>query len=385
MDPRDLLLAVFLSVAFQIELWLRIWTPLDEAEPGPTGSGRLLAAGIGLALTMSVAWRQRYPLIGLGLALPILVVTGPGGIDGTPALSVTLIVVLFSVGRCTRDSSALIGAAGVGGMIAVAVIRDPDARLDLGDFLQPVLILGGAWLAGLALRIRHDRERALEQRAADLEVERDARAVAAIADERARIAREVHDIVAHSIGVIVLQARGGRASLAADPAATRGALDAIETTGVQAINEMHRLVTVLRVDDDPASLVPPPGLRDLDQLLARIRDAGLPVELVVEGTPVDLAPGVDLSAYRIVQEALTNALRHAGASGARVRIGYGERELKIEISDGGGRPAAIGTEGLGLVGMRERAALVGGRLEAEPRSGGGFVVRARLPTEQSSP
>jgi signal transduction histidine kinase len=273
-----------------------------------------------------------------------------------------------------------VGAVGVGCLLTIAILRDPDARFDLGDLVLPILVVGGAWLAGLALRIRHDREQALEKRAAALERDRDALALAAVADERVRIGRELHDGVAHAIGVIVVQARGGRASLSTDPAATREALDAIETTGVQALNEMHRLVEIIRSDDERASLSPPPGLRDLDRLVDQVREAGLPVDFAVEGTPTDVAPGVDLSAYRIVQEALTNALRHAGTATARVRITYAAADLGLEITDTGAPASATDQrDGLGLVGMRERAALVGGSLDAEPVAGGGFVVRARLP------
>jgi signal transduction histidine kinase len=304
---------------------------------------------------------------------------GSGGLDGTPALTVTLMVVLFSVGSGTRDSGALVGAVGVGCLLTIAILRDPDARFDLGDLVLPILVVGGAWLAGLALRIRHDREQALEKRAAALERDRDALALAAVADERVRIGRELHDVVAHAIGVIVVQARGGRASLSTDPAATREALDAIETTGVQALNEMHRLVEIIRSDDERASLSPPPGLRDLDRLVDQVREAGLPVDFAVEGTPTDVAPGVDLSAYRIVQEALTNALKYAGPARAWVTVRWRDRELELEIANDGSSEAGGDGRGHGLAGLRERVALVGGSIESGPRAGGGFVVTARLP------
>lgn len=373
-------LAVVLSIAYQIELWRPIWVPLDATEDSLTEEGRWIAAGLGFALTASISVRRRYPLLGLLLAFPALVSSFPGGIDGTPALTLTLMVVLFSVGSETRDVVALIGAVGVGGLIAVAILHDPDARLDLGDLLQPVLLLGGAWLAGLALRIRRDREDALEQRAAALERDHGSRAQAAVSDERARIARELHDVVAHAIAVIVVQARGGRASLAGDPGSTREALSAIEATGVQALTEMHRLVGVLRDAGDTAMLSPTPGLRDLGRLIGDLRDAGLVVELSIEGDPVEVPPGVDLSAYRIIQEALTNALRHAGPTTARVRVQYDQHDLDLEVSDSGGDPAELGSgDRLGLIGMRERANLVGGTLEAGSMSTGGYRVRAHLP------
>jgi signal transduction histidine kinase len=381
----DVLLAVVLSIAYQIELWRPIWVPIDPTDDTLTDEARWIAAAFGLALTASLAVRRPYPLLGLLLAFPALASSVPGGIDGTPTLTVTLMIVLLSVGSGTRDAVALIGAVGVGGLITTAILHDPDARLDLGDLIQPVLLLGGSWMAGLALRIRHERERSLEAHATALEHAQESRAQAAVADERARIARELHDVVAHAIAVIVVQARGGRAALSNDPGSTREALDAIEATGVQAINEMHRLVGVIRDIDDPATLRPTPGLRDLDRLIGDVRDAGLAVDLAIEGTPVDVAPGVDLSAYRIIQEALTNALRHAGTTTARVRVRYQDDRLDVEISDSGGDASGlVSADQLGLIGMRERAALVGGTLQAEESPDGGFRVRAHLPLATES-
>ena len=205
-----------------------------------------------------------------------------------------------------------------------------------------------------------------------------------MADERARIARELHDAVAHSIGVVVLQARGARKTMQSDPEAALEALDAIEATGTQALAEMRRLVGVLRQADDGMDLSPPPSLRHLDALVDRVRAAGLPVELTIEGTPIELAPGIDLSAYRIVQEALTNALAHAGPATASVRVRYDEDQLALEIADTGVGARQPDPSGHGLIGMRERVSLYDGRLETDVRPGGGFVIRARLPLTSSS-
>ena len=227
----------------------------------------------------------------------------------------------------------------------------------------------------------------MESAAARSEAGRRADALASAADERARIARELHDVVAHAISVIVLQARGGRRALASQPSVAAQALDDIETTATRALAEMHRLVGVLRPGADGGGLEPPPGLAQLDALVSRVRGAGLPVDVRVEGERVELAPGVDLAAYRLVQEALTNTLQHAAAGAAHVVVRYLPGSIEVEVADDGSRettgagaaPAAGPDAGHGIVGMRERAALYGGTVEFGPRPGGGFRVLARLP------
>ena len=232
----------------------------------------------------------------------------------------------------------------------------------LGNLTFFAGIFGGTWLAGRAIRRRRARER-------DLIVEREEKARAAVLEERTRIARELHDVVAHAISVIVLQARGARHALDAEPDDARGALDAIEHTATQALREMRRLLGMLRADDGEVALAPQPSLAQLDTLVAHVRDAGLPVDVRVEGTPRELAPGVDLSAFRIVQEALTNALKHAGPAQAQVLVRYGEDALELEVADtGGGALNGSGGGGHGLAGMRERVAVFGGELESGPRA-----------------
>jgi signal transduction histidine kinase len=231
---------------------------------------------------------------------------------------------------------------------------------------------------------RHRRRtRHAEARAGRAEADREQRAREAVADERTRIARELHDVVAHAISVIVLQAKGGRRMLAIEPEQTRQALDTIVDSGEQALTEMRRLLGMLRRSDDELAMAPLPSLRQLDILAEQVSSAGLPVELRVEGEPVALAPAVDLSAYRIVQEALTNALKHAGPARARVVVRYGARDLELEISDDGRGTATANGGGHGLAGMRERADLFGGEVEGVDRPEGGFVVRARLPLERT--
>ena len=203
----------------------------------------------------------------------------------------------------------------------------------------------------------------------------------AVAEERTRIARELHDVVAHAMSTIVLEAGAERVNLKQAQKSTHDTLRSIEHTGRQALAEMRRLVGVLRTDGDEADLLPQPSLSHLDLLVEQVGRAGLPVELHLVGRPVGLAPGLDISAYRIVQEALTNVLKHAGQAHAEVTVTYGDRMLEIEVVDDG-RGAAVNGSGHGLAGLRERVALFDGELRAGGRTGGGFVVWARLPLEK---
>jgi signal transduction histidine kinase len=223
---------------------------------------------------------------------------------------------------------------------------------------------------------------ALADRAALLEREREERARAAVAEERARIARELHDVVAHSVSVMVVQAGAERLALGDERDDTREVLSTIEQTGRQTLAEMRRLLGMLRRSDDEIELAPQPSMEHVAKLVDQVREAGLPVTLAVEGEPVGLPPGIDLSAYRIVQEALTNALKHAGPASARVTVRYGRDDLDLEIVDDGAGVANGDGGGHGLIGMRERVTLFGGNLAAGGRSGGGYAVRARLPLER---
>jgi signal transduction histidine kinase len=376
----DWVLALVLAVLFQIE----VWTIDPSHPPGDVGTEvfssteRAAAAAVGLVLTLSLAWRRRAPLVVIGVAIATSVVANVVGVlDEAATPAIALVVAVYSVGAHTSGLRAAAGGLGAAALIAVNVAE----QFSLGDLLFIATILGGAWLAGRAMRYRREREHVLELLTVDLEREREEKARAAVAEERVRIARELHDIVAHAISVIVLQARGGRRSLATDPGETREALDTIEATGSEALAEMRRLLGMLRRDDEEIALAPQPSLRYLDALAAQVREAGLPVDLSVEGEPTELPPGVDLSAYRIVQEALTNALKHAGPATARVVVRYREDDLELEIADTGPGAGASDEDGHGLAGMRERVSLYGGKIEAGPRDGGGFAVRARLPLD----
>ena len=292
-----------------------------------------------------------------------------------------LMVMAYSVGVHLPDrrGAAVLAttvATLIGGWLATTLWI---ANVNAGDWLPIAVWLAAAWAVGRIIRSSARRAGELERLARELANERDARAREAVTVERARIARELHDVVAHKISVMGVQAAAARRVLTGEQPVIRQALEAIESTGRETIDEMRRMLGVLREHSDEITLTPQPGLGDLDALAERVRAAGLPVEIQIEGVPRALPAGLELSAYRIVQEALTNALKHAGASGANVAVRYLDRAVELEILDDGvGVEAADGT-GNGLVGMRERVALFGGELAAGRRPEGGWALRARLP------
>ena len=223
------------------------------------------------------------------------------------------------------------------------------------------------------------QQRGRDELQVKLEAARTAAAQRAVAEERARIARELHDVIAHSVSVMTVQAGAVRRLLQPGQERERLALEAIESTGREALTEMRRLVGLLRRQGTVPDFSPQPSMRAVDVLVGTIREAGLPTELAVEGEPRELAPGVDLAAYRVIQEALTNALKYAGPARAWVTVRWREDEIEVEIANDGSSEAAGDGMGHGLIGLRERVALVGGTIESGPRAGGGFVVTARLP------
>ena len=265
--------------------------------------------------------------------------------------------------------------------IAVSALHGPSGLLWGG------ILVGGAALAGFALRDRRRHVSQLAELAHQLELARDENARAAVAGERARIARELHDVVAHSVSVMVVQAGAAEEVLGADPVKAREPLRSVQDTGRQALVELRRLLGVLRTDHSEAALAPQPGLDQVGALAAQVREAGLAVELRVDGARDGIPAGVDLAAYRIVQEALTNVLKHATASHAAVHVGYRPDAIELQVLDDGHGPIGAGHDGAGtgqgLIGMRERASLYGGVVEARPRAEGGFAVRARLPVRSA--
>jgi signal transduction histidine kinase len=340
---------------------------------------RLANVVAALVVFAVLAVRRRFPLLPLVLLATVVAADFwvPESSDNE-AYGFIAILAIYTAAAHTTGVATLVAGA-LTAAATVALMAADGESWNLGGILFFSLLLGSPFLVGRLFRARRLREAALEDRTVALARERDERARAAVAEERARIARELHDVVAHAVSVMVLQARGGRKVLGGNPDEARGAFDTIERTGQQALTEMRRLLGALRADDEELALAPQPSLSRLDALAAEVTRAGLPVDVRVEGEPTELPPGVDVSGFRIVQEALTNALRHAGPARALVRVRYGDGELDIEVSDDGAGSANGSGGGHGLVGIRERVAVYGGDFDAGRRPEGGYAVRARLP------
>jgi signal transduction histidine kinase len=284
------------------------------------------------------------------------------------------------LGNLRRDLQARIGLVIVLGGASIVIYNDP--RSSTGDLVFTPVMFGIGWLVGYALRERTERTEAAEERAARAERDREAAARVAVAEERSRIARELHDVVAHAVSVMVLQVGAVRHRMPVTDTEDRETLKNVEQAGRTALAEMRRLLTAMRLEGDELELLPHPGLDDLDALMDDVRAAGLAVQLQVHGEPVELPPALDLSAYRIVQEGLTNALKHAHASQADVDVSYDAREIRLAVHDNGsGHPSGNGGPGHGLVGIRERVKIYGGDMSAGAAPDGGFELRARLPLE----
>ncbi|WP_203416608.1 sensor histidine kinase [Jiangella ureilytica] len=356
------------------------------------------ALGIALVLfiTVPLIVRRRRPVaVGLVTAAGLAAFTAVDYAMPTAA-AVALIAVYTAANYAGLAVSLLVAGAQMAASAAYAVVsvdRHPDLTMDLGaNIIISCLLILGAWGIGRAVRSRRLYTAELEDRARRLERAHDVEVRAAIAEERSRIARELHDVVAHHVSVMTVQAAGARRSLRRDVDRTADALQAIEDIGRSALQEMRRVVGVLRTPDgddrgaQPATLAPQPGLGDLALLAEQMRDAGLPVDVRVEGEPGAVPVGVDLAAFRVIQEALTNTIKHAGPSAATVHVRYLPSEVHVEVSDDGhGVAAALEGRrpGHGLLGMRERVALYGGTLAAGPRRGGGYEVRAKIPYDSN--
>lgn len=285
----------------------------------------------------------------------------------------------FLLGYLEDEMRSRLGLLLVLGGAAIVVYNLPENGAANLVFMPALFAM--AWLGGLALQQRGARAEAAELRAAGLARDREAATRAAVADERARIARELHDVLGHSVSVMTIQASAVRRVLRPEQTKEREALLAVEQTGREALGEMRRLVGILRLEDDGPELEPQPGLAQLDRLLAQTRAAGMPVELQVEGDRVPLPPGIDLTAYRLVQEGLTNARKHSNASQTEVRLRYAPDGLEVEVCDNGRGAVTVDEGGHGLAGMRERVSIYGGDFDAGPRAEGGFRLWARLPVQ----
>jgi signal transduction histidine kinase len=300
-------------------------------------------------------------------------------VGGSLQAWIVLNVALYSVAAHSERKRAIAGAVIVAAFVLLFEIPALVEGGRVDDLAGEWLFLGGVWLLGRWVRQRRQRTADLERQAADLEADRSALAREAVADERARIAREMHDAVAHSVSVMVLQAGAAEQVLATAPECARESLVTIQDTGREAIVELRRMLGLLRDPVADVSLAPQPSVDRLDALLEQVRAAGLPVELTVEGEPRRLPPGIDRSAFRIVQEGLTNALKHARAGHADVTVSYTPDEVRIVVRDDGDGASQNHDPGYGLAGMRERVKIYGGEMSAGSENGGGFVLRTRLP------
>jgi signal transduction histidine kinase len=341
-----------------------------------------LAASILAAVILLLLGRHRYPfgapavfwIAGGVLSFvdgELLVFTSGAYVAGLAAA-----VMLGSVRNARQERLGLLIV--LAGAEAIAY-NDPTRTSGELAFIPLVFAIG--WLLGFALRERGQQAEVAEERAAEAEREREAAARLAVAEERARIARELHDVVAHAMSVMVLQVGAVRHRLPRELDQDREALTDVERAGRTALTEMRRLLGAMRSDDEDLELAPQAGLGSLDPLLDEVRRAGLPVDLHVEGEPYALPAALDLSAYRIVQEGLTNALKHAHAARADVTVRYAPGEVRIDVHDDGGGRAATDGLGHGLVGIRERVTIFGGEMSAGSANGGGFTLSTRLPVK----
>jgi signal transduction histidine kinase len=360
--------------------------------PGTVHPGQRPAAGVAwllaVGLTAPYAVHRRVPWVALAVALATLLAWSAAHFAPYPAVGVFALVfgIALHCGR-RRESLAMLGATLTSLLVSLAL--QPPGVAMFGDWAATLLAALVAWLAGENLRQRRLRWAALEERAQLVERERAERERAAVAAERLRIARELHDVVAHSMSLIAVQAGVGAHLIDSDVPSARAALGVIESTSRDALTEMRRMLGVLRDGTEPAEVRPVHGLADLNDLVAEMRRSGLGVLLDRPGE-VTLPPSADLAAYRVVQESLTNVLKHGGPV-ARVRVDVTDDRLTIEVTDEG-RASAEGRSGVvdaggghGLAGMRERLALYGGTFEAGPVVGGGFRVVASLPRDAAPP
>jgi signal transduction histidine kinase len=326
-----------------------------------------------LAMTIAIAWRRRAPVVVLVVEVAgiVLLTNDLGWPEGVAGLIATYSAALYGSKRMLVLALLLLAA---GALLAIG------KQVTIPNGLVPFLLLAPPWLAGNAMRIRELRAQALAARATRLELEQEA----AVHAERARIARELHDVVTHSVSVMVLQTGAARQIMPKDEGRSRDLLESVEASGRRALDELRRMLGVLAEHGGDAPLSPQPDVTQISSLIEQMRQAGLAVELCVEGEPRAIFGGVSVAAYRIVQEALTNVLKHANGAPSRVLLRWTDVALEVEIVDQG--PLQNGAvpdapAGRGLAGMRERTAMYGGTFDAHPGLDRGYIVRARIPLE----
>jgi len=360
---------------------LNVWSVgvIDPAAWGAERLGLWGFAGLTLLLFVPLFWVRERPVTVFAI---ISFASFLQWLAGVPPLffNASVLVAMYEVAS-RRSPRWAVGAGLVVELGLFLAFGRVSQGLDLRSFATVSAFAAATWMAGIYANTHRRYLEGLEERAERAERERDQQARLAAAAERARIARELHDVVAHNVSVIIVQADGAGYAIDRDPEQARRAMEAVSVTGRRALAEMRRMVGVLRADGVKEEYAPQPSLSQLDELVAQVRESGLPVELRVSGVPSELPEGEQLTVYRIVQEALTNTLKHGGPdSRATVEMEYGVRELLLRVTDDGRGAATPEREGgHGLVGMRERVAMFGGSVKASPVLGGGFQVVARLP------
>jgi signal transduction histidine kinase len=362
--------------SFAVLIGVAAFTAIEpHTVEGADGTMKLLGV-VQAACVLAMRWVPFYGALGAFVTAGAMATHDPELVENdTGSVFIAYIFCSFWVGRFGgRMAPAGLVAAIVG---SAYVNYTFDATF--GDYFWVWFFVGGAWVAGFAIAERIARADKIASQARSLADEHAQMAAAAVAHERQRIARELHDVIAHSVSVMTVQTGAVRRLLRPEQESERQALLSVEETGRQALTEMRRLVGLLKDDTVMPEYAPQPGMDRLEALFTTVRDAGLPVDVTIEGEPHNLAPGLDLTAYRVVQEALTNALKYAGPAHAWVAVRWGADDLELEVANDGGDAGAGDGGGHGLAGMRERVAVYGGELDSGPRDGGGFVVRARLP------
>lgn len=358
------LIALVAVVVTQVD----VWTNVDE--------DRNRLAAIALFTAGVLLFRRQAPFV-----VPLAVASGAlaftlldaSAAYSTDSMFLVLVLAGWAAGSLRESRQAVLALAALLVSGWTVFVRAPDVPWT--ELIWLSIPITGIFVLSAAAARHSERARLAEQRV--LAAEEEARR--AVDDERGRITRELHDVLAHSVSVMTVQASAVRRLLTPEQEREREALMTVEETGRQALAEMRRLLGIMRTESERPALAPQPGIGTLPELVEQVRQSGLPVELTVEGTPVQLPAGVDLSAYRIVQEALTNTLKHAGPAHAWVAVRYAGEDVEIEVANDGNTENAGDGSGHGLVGMRERVALCGGELQSGPRPGGGFTISARLP------
>lgn len=380
-----MLIASLLTTASLVGLLVHLHVDLPEGGADPVNA-QLDPLGIVLALlqTVPLVWRRVAPVLVLVVCSVAMFLFFSLGYLPSFA-SFGFLLALYSV-AAHRERRISIPAALWSAFVVLMILFNSREPLELDAIFAEGLVVGAVWFIGDGLRTQRSQVSTLEDRATRFEREREEAAREAVAEERRVIARELHDMVAHNVSVIVAQSAAAQRVLDNDPEAGRFALRSIEDAGREALVEMRRLLGLLRTDHDrPDVRNPQQGMDDIGTLLSQVREAGIDVSLTVEGTPRPLPAGLDLSAFRIVQEALTNVVKHAGAASAAVGIRYDRSALHLTICDDGSGPRDVEGDPLraryGHLGMRERVGLFGGRLRVGPRLGGGYEVVVSLPLD----